>query len=58
MSWVREHVAEAGRKVRGIIVAKDVDDALRYAVKQLPGVSVLTYRVNFELTPLTLRAES
>lgn len=58
MSWVREHVAEAGQQVRGIIIAKDVDDALRYAVKELPGVSVLTYRVNFELTPITLRPDS
>ena len=53
MSWVRENVAEAGQMVRGVIIAKEVDDALRYAVKDIPGISVLTYRVNFELTPLT-----
>ena len=58
MSWVRENVAEAGQGVREIIIAKDVDDALRYAVKELPGVSVLTYRVNFELAPISPRRES
>ncbi len=39
-----------GQKVRGINIAREVDDALRYAVKGLPSVIVLTYQVDFKLS--------
>ncbi len=51
MGWVEENLAKAGQQVRGIIIAQEVDDALRYAVKGLKNVSVLTYRVDFKLSP-------
>jgi hypothetical protein len=51
ISWVKENIASPGQKVRGIIVAKVVDDALRYAVKGLQMVDVLTYKVDFKLFP-------
>lgn len=54
MGWVEENVAKAGQKVRGIIIAQEADDALRYAVKGLSNVSVLTYRVDFALSPFKL----
>jgi len=50
IGWVDENLAKPGQKTRGIIIAKEVDDALRYAVKGLPHVSVLTYRVDFKLS--------
>jgi hypothetical protein len=50
MGWVEENLAKARHNVRGIIIAKEVDEALRYAVRGLPKVSVLTYQVNFTLT--------
>lgn len=50
MSWVRKNVAREGQTVRGVIVARAVDDALRYAVMNLQDVTVLTYRVDFKLT--------
>ncbi len=46
MNWVRENVASAGQNVRGIIVASEVDETLRYAAKGLPNVSVKTYSVS------------
>jgi predicted RNA-binding protein len=51
IGWVDENLAKPGQKTRGIILAKDVDDALRYAVKGLMNVSVLTYKVDFKLSP-------
>ncbi len=51
MSWVRENVATQGQNVRGIIVASEIDDALRYAARSLPNVSVKTYAVTFALQP-------
>ncbi len=51
MGWVEENLAKPGQKVRGIIIAKEVDESLRYAVRNLADVSVLTYRVDFKLSP-------
>ena len=51
IGWVSENLAKPEQNVRGIIIAQDVDDALRYAVKGLPNVSVMTYRVDFQLLP-------
>jgi hypothetical protein len=48
-NWVREHLSESNQHVRGIIVAAEVDDALRYAIKGLPDIAVLTYQVDFRL---------
>ncbi len=51
ISWVKENIAEPNQGVRGIIIAKEVDDALRYAVKDLDNVSILNYKVDFKLSP-------
>jgi predicted RNA-binding protein len=50
MGWVEENLAKPGQNVRGVIIAQEVDDALRYAVKGLKSVSVMTYKVDFKLT--------
>ena len=50
IGWVEENLAKPNQKVRAIIVAKEVDDALRLAVRNLLNVKVLTYRVDFKLT--------
>lgn len=47
---VEENLAKPGQKVRGIIIAKEVDEALRYAVRGLSNVDVLTYKVDFKLS--------
>jgi len=49
INWVKENIAKKGQKVRGIIIARDVDEALNYAVKNLEYVEVKTYKVNFQL---------
>jgi predicted RNA-binding protein len=51
MGWVRENLAQVGQNTRGIIIAQEVDDGLKYAVKGLKDVSVLTHRVDFQLLP-------
>ena len=50
INWVLENVAVPGQKVRGIIVASAIDDAIRYAVRGLPNVSIKTYEVTFTLS--------
>lgn len=49
MGWVQENLAKAGQKVRGLIVAPEQDDRLRYALKVAPDVQMLCYRVDFHL---------
>ncbi|MCU1269202.1 MAG: hypothetical protein JWN74_496 [Acidobacteriaceae bacterium] len=56
MSWVKENVAEKDQEVEGIIVAREVDDALRYAVKN-QQIEVLVYKVNFSLSKPTQSRE-
>lgn len=51
IGWVGENLAKPEQKVRGIIISQEVDDALKYAVKGLLNVSVLTYKVDFKLLP-------
>jgi len=51
MGWVTENLAKPGQKVRGIIISQEVDDALKYTVKGLSNVSILTYKVDFKLLP-------
>ena len=49
IGWVRENIAKPNQKVEGIIVCSEVDDALRYAVRELKHVSVMKYKVSFSL---------
>jgi predicted RNA-binding protein len=56
IGWVKENIATTGQRVRGIIICHEIDDALGYAVRQIENVDVLTYKVNFELQPMTAKA--
>ncbi len=50
INWVKENVAGTGQNVKGILIAKEVDDALRYSVKNLDYIEIRTYKVDFQLT--------
>ncbi len=50
INWVKENVADAGRNVKGILIAKEVDDALRYGVKNLDYIKIKKYKVDFQLS--------
>jgi phage anti-repressor protein len=52
MGWLKRNLAREGQQVKGIIICHEPDDALRYAVSQVPGISVLTYQVDFHLTTM------
>ncbi|HEY91893.1 MAG TPA: DUF1016 family protein, partial [Dehalococcoidia bacterium] len=49
IGWVSQNISREGQRVRGIIVAKEMDDALRYATNELKQVGIRTYRVDFHL---------
>lgn len=47
MGWVRGHLAATGQNV-----AREHDDRLRYAAAAVPGLTILTYNVTFQLAPV------
>jgi len=51
IGWVKANRAEQDQNVRGVIICKEIDDALRYAVLSVPDISVLLYTVGFDLEP-------
>jgi hypothetical protein len=57
MGWVRAHIATNGQDVEGIVLAHEHDDRLRYAAASVPGLTILTYQVTFQLSPLPTVAE-
>ena len=48
MGWVKMHLA-GERDVRGVVVARSIDEKLRYAVCVIPNVALLEYEVDFRL---------
>ena len=55
MGWVQEDLAGEGEAVRGVVIAGDADDRLRYALKPLTDkVILLTYTVQFHVQEVPL----
>lgn len=50
MGWVRRNVAEHGQGVRGMIVAHEADDKLKYALSEARNIDLMTYKVSFALS--------
>lgn len=53
IKWVRENLASPSQNVRGLIIAKEVDQSLQYSLRATKDVSVLTYKVSFGLKPFS-----
>ncbi len=50
MGWVKQTIGK-GRDVHGVIVARRINDRLRYAISVVPNVSLFEYEVKFNLRP-------
>ena len=48
IGWVRENLAR-GKPVKGLIIAGEVDDKLRYSLPRDPEIRVTTYELDFKL---------
>ena len=53
MGWVNKHLA-AGKKVLGVIVARDIDEKLKYAISLVPNITVFEYKMRFDLNQVVL----
>ena len=50
MGWIKIQLAK-DRDVRGVVVARAIDEKLRYAACVMPNVELLEYEVEFRLRP-------
>lgn len=50
MGWVKNELAKE-KKVLGIIVAKEFDKNLKYAVTQVENVNLFQYKLDFNIGP-------
>jgi len=48
MGWVKRNLSK-DKKVKGVIVAKSVDEKLKYAASIIPDISLFEYELNFNL---------
>lgn len=48
MGWIKKHLAEPEQAVRGIIVAREISEDLRYACAIVPAVALHEYQLSFE----------
>ncbi|MCD6573165.1 MAG: DUF1016 family protein [Thermoplasmata archaeon] len=49
MGWVKENLCREGMGVKGLIICKDKDERLDYALKMAENIQVKFYKVNFQL---------
>jgi len=49
MGWVRKHLCTDGQGVRGLVICRDRDQKLEYAIEMTTGIDVRYYSVSFKL---------
>ena len=51
MGWIKQNLA----KDKGVIVAKKVDEKLKYASSIIPDISLFEYELNFKIRGVSIR---
>ena len=54
MAWIRDNQAEAGQKVRGVIVAREISEDLLLACSLLSDVQLFEYELSLKLNPVSI----
>jgi len=49
MGWISENLCKNGEEVQGVIICKDFDAKLLYAIKMTQNIAVKYYRIDFKL---------
>ncbi len=55
MGWVQENLCKNGKMVKGIIICKDIDPRMAYALKMTSNIIVKRYQVDFTLHDTTIK---
>jgi hypothetical protein len=53
IGWISKHLA-SGTKVSGVIVARAIDEKLKYAISAVGNITVFEYKVQFGLQQVSL----
>lgn len=53
MGWIREHQAEPGQSVRGMIIAREISQDLQLACSSIPDVDLYEYELAVNLRPVS-----
>jgi hypothetical protein len=56
MGWIKQNLAE-DKGVKGVIVAKKVDEKLKYATSIIPDISLFEYELNFKIEEVSIGEE-
>jgi len=51
MGWVKENLCQEGENVKGLIICKDKDERLEYALKMIENIEIKFYKIDFHLVP-------
>lgn len=54
MGWIKKHLAN-DREVHGVLVARDIDEKLRYGALVVPNVALLEYEITFQWRDASFR---
>lgn len=49
ITWIKENEAKGNEKVRGLIITREHDDKLKYAIRATENIELMTYSVDFKL---------
>jgi len=49
MGWIKENLATEGEEVKGIIICKEADTKLKYAVSMIKDISIKYYEIDFRI---------
>ena len=52
IGWVKQELAESNDRVEGIIIAREVDEGLKYALSETENIKTLLYEIKFTLKAL------
>jgi len=50
MGWVAEKLCKEGQQVKGMVICRESDNKLSYALKMVNNVTVKYYQINFKLS--------
>ncbi len=49
MAWIKENEAAPEEEVKGLIIAQEQDEKLKYSLKATKNIEFMTYSVSFKL---------
>ena len=53
MGWVKQNLGK-DKNVSGVIVARMIDEKLKYAVTQVNNINLFEYAINFNINPVQI----